>query len=172
MKIRVKAGAPQTLDLTLPVAMAILRAIERILKWCVKLVIRKSIGLWPCPTSWELTKLPAPLTWEKEVIRISKIRISAMSFSQKDLDPYSPSTRTLEYNRILVSSLSSFWRLIRPNSQHSSSMSLVKPLLRWFNSQASIRLRIRRFSTKTKTELPHLSSLPRIRRRWSQVTMR
>ena len=168
MIIIVIAGVLPTWNLTSPAAMVILKAIGTILMRCAKLVIRKLIGLWQCLTSWELTKLPAPLTYIKEVIK--SLKIDVMSFSRKDLDRSSPSTRMLEYNKI-VSNLSSFWHLIRPNSQHYSSMSLVKPLSRWFNSQESSRLRIRKFSKTTKTPHPRPSSLPRIKRRWSQAIM-
>ena len=158
--------AHPTWNLTLLAAMAILRAIERLLSRCVRLETRKSIGQWLCQTSWELTKHPAPLTWENKVI---KSLISAMSFSRKDSDPSSPSTRTLEYRKIL-SCLNSYWRRIRPNSQHCFSMSLVKPQSRWFNSQESSRLRIRKFST-TRMPHPRLSSRPRIKIKLSQAIM-
>lgn len=162
------AGVLPTWNQTSPAAMVILKAIETILMLCAKLVIRKSIGLWQCLTSWELTKLPAPLTYIKEVIR--SLKTDVMSFSQKDLDLFSLSTRMLEYNKI-VSNLSSCWHLTRPNSQHYFSMSLVKPQSRWFNSQESSRLQIRKFSKTTKTPPPRLSSPPRIRRRWLLAIM-
>ena len=164
------AGAPQTSNhKTLLGAMGILRAIGRHQdsSMSLKLVIRKSIGLWLCQIFWELTKLPAPLTWEKGVIKSLKIRIGAMSSSPRDFKLYRASTRAKLEIRYRKRILKRSWPRIRPNSQHFSLMSLVRPQSRWFNSQASLRSKTRSFST-TKTPLPHPSSPPRTSR-WPRV---